>query len=69
MKEANIPEKPAKYVIFGINDGISIKANQLFENIRSIEKMGKEAIIAVIERRGEIIYYKINLKKFFPNIK
>jgi tRNA-intron endonuclease len=31
--------------------------------------MGKEAIIAVIERRGEIIYYKINLKKFNKNIK
>jgi len=52
--------KAAKYVIFGINEGISIKANILFENIRSIEKMGKEAIIAVIERRGEIIYYKVN---------
>jgi hypothetical protein len=31
--------------------------------------MGKEAIIAVIERRGEIIYYKVNLKKFSQNIK
>ena len=31
--------------------------------------MGKEAIIAVIERRGEIIYYKVNLKKFSENIK
>ena len=31
--------------------------------------MGKEAIIAVIERRGEIIYYKVNLKKFNKNIK
>lgn len=31
--------------------------------------MGKEAIIAVIERRGEIIYYKVNLKKFDKNIK
>ena len=61
--------KPAKYVIFGINEGISIKANLLYENIRSIEKMGKEAIIAVIERRGEIIYYKVNLKKFTENIK
>lgn len=61
--------KPAKYVIFGINEGISIKANLLYENIRSIEKMGKEAIIAVIERRGEIIYYKVNLKKFTNNIK
>ncbi len=61
--------KPAKYVIFGINEGISIKANLLYENIRSIEKMGKEAIIAVIERRAEIIYYKVNLKKYTKNIK
>ena len=61
--------KAAKYVIFGINEGISIKANILFENIRSIEKMGKEAIIAVIERRGEIIYYKVNRKKFTQNNK
>ncbi len=62
-------KKPAKYVIFGINEGISIKTKLLYDNIRSIEKMGKEAIIAVIERRGEIIYYKINLKKFDKNIK
>ena len=41
----------------------------MYDNIRSIEKMGKEAIIAVIERRGEIIYYKVNLKKFDRNIK
>jgi tRNA-intron endonuclease len=61
--------KAAKYVIFGINEGISVKANILFENIRSIEKMGKEAIIAVIERRGEIIYYKVNRKKFSTNTK
>ena len=61
--------KPAKYVIFGINEGISIKANTLFQNIRSIEKMGKEAIIAVIERRGEIIYYKVNQKRFSQNVK
>ncbi len=31
--------------------------------------MGKVAIIAVIERRGEIIYYKVNLKKFIKNIR
>jgi tRNA-intron endonuclease, archaea type len=61
--------KAAKYVIFGINEGISVKANILFENIRSIEKMGKEAIIAVIERRGEIIYYKVNQKRFSQNVK
>ena len=30
--------------------------------------MGKEPIIAVIERRGEIIYYKISRIKFQQNI-
>ena len=29
--------------------------------------MGKEPIIAVIERRGEIIYYKINKMNFPDN--
>ena len=29
--------------------------------------MGKEPIIAVIERRGEIIYYKINNMTFLDN--
>ena len=29
--------------------------------------MGKEPIIAVIERRGEIIYYKITQMNFYQN--
>ncbi len=29
--------------------------------------MGKEPIIAVIERRGEVIYYKINKINFLEN--
>ena len=29
--------------------------------------MGKEPIIGVIERRGEVIYYKINKMNFFDN--
>jgi len=29
--------------------------------------MGKEPIIAVIERRGEVIYYKINKMNFYEN--
>lgn len=62
-------KKPAKYVIFGINDGISIKLKNIVQNILEIEKMGKEGIIAVIERRGEVIYYKINKKKFEKNNK
>ncbi|MFB5598784.1 MAG: tRNA-intron lyase [Nitrososphaeraceae archaeon] len=62
-------KKPAKYVVFGINEGLNIRTRDLNENIISIEKMGKEGIIAVIERRGEIIYYKINRKRFEKNDK
>ncbi|MDX1372724.1 MAG: tRNA-intron lyase, partial [Nitrososphaeraceae archaeon] len=62
-------KKPAKYVVFGINEGLNLRTKDLKENIISIENMGKEGIIAVIERRGEIIYYKINRKRFEHNNK
>ena len=37
----------------------------LQKKIDDITQMGKEPIIAVIERRGEVIYYKINKMNFF----
>jgi tRNA-intron endonuclease len=39
----------------------------LQKKIGEITQMGKEPIIAVIERRGEVIYYKINKMNFFEN--
>jgi len=39
----------------------------LQKKIQEITQMGKEPIIAVIERRGEIIYYKINKMNFYEN--
>ncbi len=56
--------KPAKYVIFGLNEGSRLTAKRLKEHIQQITKMGKEPIIAVIERRGEIIYYKASKAQF-----
>jgi tRNA-intron endonuclease len=58
-------KKPAKYVVFGISEGTKIKADKLAKTINQIAKMGKDAVIAVIERRGEVIYYKIS-KASFP---
>jgi tRNA-intron endonuclease len=60
-------KKPSKYVVFGINEGIQMKANNFSEAIGQIIKMGKEAVIAVIERRGGIIYYKISNTRFTEN--
>jgi len=56
--------KDARYVIFVFNEGTQQKIGKLYKNIEEITKMGKEPIIAVIERRGEIIYYKINKMNF-----
>jgi tRNA-intron endonuclease len=60
-------KKPSKYVIFGINEGTNITATNFYETIEQIEKMGKEAVIAVIERRGEVIYYKASKMGFVEN--
>jgi tRNA-intron endonuclease len=61
--------KPAKYVIFGLNEGINITAHEFSYAIEGISKMGKEAVIAVIERRGGIIYYKLSKTRFAGNMK
>ena len=60
-------EKGAKYLIFGLNEGKQEKIGQLQKKIEQITQMGKEPIIAVIERRGEIIYYKISRINFLQN--
>jgi tRNA-intron endonuclease len=60
-------EKGAKFLIFGLNEGQQEKMGNLQKKVEEITEMGKEPIIAVIERRGEVIYYKINRMNFFEN--
>ncbi len=59
--------KDAKFVVFPFNEGTQQKIGKLYKNIVEITKMGKEPIVAVVERRGEIIYYKINKMNFSEN--
>ena len=60
-------EKGAKFLIFGLNEGQQEKMGAMQKKIDQITQMGKEPIIAVIERRGEVIYYKINKANFYEN--
>jgi tRNA-intron endonuclease len=60
-------EKGAKFLIFGLNEGQQEKMGHLQKKVEEITQMGKEPIIAVIERRGEVIYYKINKMNFYEN--
>ena len=66
-ERGNYGLKDAKFLIFAFNEGTQQKIGKLYKNIEDITKMGKEPIIAVIERRGEIIYYKINKMNFLEN--
>jgi tRNA-intron endonuclease, archaea type len=60
-------KKPAKYVVFGVNEGTNTTAKDFASTVSQIRKMGKEAVVAVIERRGEVIYYKASTIHFTEN--
>ncbi|MDA4128079.1 MAG: tRNA-intron lyase [Thaumarchaeota archaeon] len=63
-ERGDFPRKAAKYVVFALDEGIETGVDDLLKSVKEIAKMGKEAIIAVIERRGEVIYYKISKARF-----
>lgn len=59
--------KGAKFLVFGLSEGQQEKMGSMQKKIEQITQMGKEPIVAVIERRGEVIYYKINRMSFYEN--
>jgi tRNA-intron endonuclease len=63
-ERGDFPEKAAKFVVFALDEGTEKEVGELNESVRQIIKMGKEAIVAVIERRGEVIYYKVSKANF-----
>ena len=52
-------EKAAKYIVFGLIEGKTMTVGELKKHIDEMSTMGKEAVVAVVERRGEVIYYKV----------
>jgi len=63
-ERGDYPKKAAKYVVFALDEGIEKRMADLQQSVREMGKMGKEAIIAVLERRGEVIYYKVSKARF-----
>ena len=63
-ERGDYPKKPAKYVVFALDEGIEKEMSELKDSVKEMAKMGKEGIIAVIERRGEVIYYKVSKARF-----
>ncbi|MDV3243798.1 MAG: tRNA-intron lyase [Nitrososphaerales archaeon] len=63
-ERGDYPKKAAKYVVFALDEGIERRVDDLQKSVKEMAKMGKEAIIAVIERRGEVIYYRVSKARF-----
>ena len=63
-ERGDFPDKAAKFVVFALDEGTEKSLEDLRDSVRQIVKMGKEAIVAVIERRGEVIYYKVTKATF-----
>ena len=57
-------KNPAKYVVIPINEGGDVKVAKLQEIIDAVYRMGKEPLVAVVERRGESIYYRASKMVF-----
>ena len=61
------PKSSSKFLVFCLNEGKHEKISELRKKIEEITKIGKEPIIAVVQRQGEIIYYKISEMNFYQN--
>ncbi|GIS96210.1 MAG: tRNA-intron lyase [Nitrososphaerota archaeon] len=62
-------KSPSKFLVFSLNEGKHEKTSNMQKKIEKITKIGKEPIIAVVQRQGEIIYYKISNMNFYQNTK
>jgi len=63
-ERGDFPAKAAKFVIFALDEGTEKSLGDLRDSVKQIVRMGKEAIVAVIERRGEVIYYRVTKANF-----
>jgi tRNA-intron endonuclease, archaea type len=63
-ERGDFPARAAKFVVFALDEGTERSLGDLRDSVKQIVRMGKEAIVAVIERRGEVIYYRVTKATF-----
>jgi len=60
---AEAGKEGAKYLVFGVAEGIPIDLRTIIEKAREARNLRKELIIAVIDSQGEVCYYAITLSE------
>ena len=53
-------KEPAKSIVFGILEGKPISIKELSEVLRKVQNLKKKLILAVVDRRGEVVYYSLS---------
>jgi len=53
-------KEPAKYLIFGVQEGQPVSMEDLARALRYVQSLKKELVLTVINRRGEVVYYSLS---------
>jgi tRNA-intron endonuclease len=53
-------KETAKHLIFGIQEGQPVSVEELAQTLRYVQSLKKNLVLAVINRRGEIVYYSLS---------
>jgi tRNA-intron endonuclease len=53
-------KETAKYLIFGIQEGRPVSVEELARTLRYVQSLKKNLVLAVLNRRGEIVYYSLS---------
>lgn len=57
-------QETAKYLIFGIQEGQPVSMEKLARSLRYVQSLKKRLVLAVINRRGEVVYYSLSQLTF-----
>jgi tRNA-intron endonuclease len=61
FERGTYPEAAAKYVIIPVYEGDDMAVEDLLEHIRACRAMNKTPVVAVVDRRNEIVYYTVSI--------
>lgn len=53
-------KETARYLIFGIQEGQPVTVEELARALRYVQSLKKRLVLAVINRRGEVVYYSLS---------
>jgi len=57
-------EQAAKYIVYGISEGTPTPIDRIRDVMRFAQNMKRDLILAVVDRRGEVVYYSISQLTF-----